>query len=92
MATHKMIANKAMTYRTRRLQADEPFEARTRRDFAALKITNKARADDGSAQDPPDEPAVADIAALRAEYQARFDKRPFMGWSADQLREKLAES
>lgn len=33
-----------------------------------------------------------DIAALRAEYQAKFDKRPFNGWDADTLREKIAEA
>lgn len=28
--------------------------------------------------------------ALRAEYEAKFGKKPFGGWSADVLREKLA--
>lgn len=86
MATHKMIANRAMTYRTRRLKADEPFEAKTRRDFAALRITKKARPDEGAEVDRDE------LAELRAEYQERFEKRPFHGWDADKLREKLAES
>lgn len=29
--------------------------------------------------------------ALREQYQQAFGKRPFMGWDADKLREKLAE-
>jgi hypothetical protein len=28
--------------------------------------------------------------ALRAEYEAKFGKKPFGGWSAEILREKLA--
>jgi hypothetical protein len=34
--------------------------------------------------------ATGDLASLRAEYQAKCGKRPFMGWDADALREKLA--
>lgn len=29
--------------------------------------------------------------ALRALYQERFGKKPFMGWDADTLREKLSD-
>lgn len=35
-------------------------------------------------------PEGDDLPGLRAQYQTKFGKRPFMGWSADQLREKLA--
>lgn len=43
----------------------------------------------GGSPDPlADEKAELD--ELRAVYQARFNKRPFMGWKADVLREKLA--
>ena len=31
-----------------------------------------------------------DLAALRAEYTEKFGKRPFMGWDADALRERIA--
>lgn len=31
-----------------------------------------------------------DLAALRAEYEAVVGKRPFMGWDAGTLREKIA--
>jgi hypothetical protein len=36
--------------------------------------------------------AASDIAAFRAEYEARFGKRPFMGWDADELRKRIAEA
>lgn len=31
------------------------------------------------------------LKALRAEYEAKFGKRPFMGWDAEALTKKLAE-
>lgn len=33
-----------------------------------------------------------DLAVLRAEYEELVGKRPFMGWDADKLREKIAEA
>lgn len=33
---------------------------------------------------------AGDVAALRAEYQTLVGKRPFPGWGADVLREKIA--
>lgn len=36
------------------------------------------------------EPPGGEAAALREQYQAKFGKKPFMGWTAEQLREKLA--
>lgn len=37
----------------------------------------------------PDDPA-GDLAALRAQYQDIFGKRPFHGWDAETLRAKIA--
>lgn len=37
-------------------------------------------------------PPLGDIAVLRAEYEAKIGKRPFMGWDADTIRAKLAEA
>jgi hypothetical protein len=33
-----------------------------------------------------------DVAAVRAEYQAKFGKRPFMGWGIKKMRQKMAEA
>lgn len=45
---------------------------------------------------PADPPAVQqhddEITALRKEYERVVCKRPFMGWGADKLREKIAEA
>lgn len=38
------------------------------------------------------EEAPDELAALRAEYQEAVGKRPFHGWDADQLREKISEA
>ena len=37
-------------------------------------------------------PEVDDLAELRAEYQDVVGKRAYHGWSADELREKIAEA
>ena len=37
-----------------------------------------------------DEAAKADLAAARADYEAKLGKKPFMGWDAKTLREKIA--
>jgi len=36
--------------------------------------------------------APDELSALRAEYQEIVGKRPYHGWDADQLREKIAEA
>ena len=33
-----------------------------------------------------------ELSELRAQYQSVFDKRPYHGWDADTLREKIAEA
>lgn len=33
-----------------------------------------------------------DIAALRAEYEAKLGKKPFMGWDAETLNAKITEA
>ena len=42
----------------------------------------------GGSEKPDD--AAGDLASLRAEYQKVFDKKPFPGWDAVTLREKIA--
>jgi hypothetical protein len=46
---------------------------------------------DGRPGGSPKPPQTADLAQLRAQYQMKFGKRPFMGWDAATLRQKLAE-
>lgn len=38
----------------------------------------------------PTAPAPEDLSALRAEYETVVGKKPFHGWSAETLREKMA--
>lgn len=40
----------------------------------------------------PTEEPVEDIAALREEYQTKMGKRAFHGWSADELRQRMADA
>lgn len=40
----------------------------------------------------PQAPEVDDVAVLRAEYHQKFGRRPFMGWDAATLREKMGQS
>ena len=42
--------------------------------------------------DPPADPVIDDIAALRAEYREKVGRGPFNGWSAETLRQKIAEA
>ena len=69
-------------YMDRALKAKDPRYARIlgklgyeRRDMVADAVP----VDDGY-----------DLAALRAEYQDKVGKKPFHGWDADALREKIA--
>lgn len=81
-----MIATKKLKYGTRRLTAGDPFEARHDRDARLLIGIGKARRAEKA------EPAKDELAELRAEYQEVVGKRPFYGWDAVTLREKIAEA
>ena len=85
-----LIATKSLRYGTRRLMAEDGFQARSR-DARLLVAIGKARyatEDAKAADDPP----LDDLASLRAEYQVKVGKKPFMGWDADTLRAKIAEA
>lgn len=88
-----LIANKSMYYATRRLQAGDAFTARSRADARALIAVGRARvaSEELNPPVPAAAPILSDLASLRAEYQAKFGKRPFNGWDADALREKIAK-
>lgn len=66
-------------YMTRALKSNEPRYARI---LSKLGYNRS----DLVAEQPG---AVIDIAELRAEYERVVGKRPFNGWSADELRAKI---
>lgn len=98
----RLIAAKPMRYGTRRLVAGEDFEAKERDANLLVRLKRatpweRAKADIPpipkalkAAVTPQPEGEVDERAALRAEYQEKFGKRAFPGWSADELRAKLA--
>lgn len=84
----KMIAQASMTYGTRRLSAGDSFEVKDGRHAIALEAVGKARSANAPAYlKLPQHDAIT---MLRAEYERIFNKRPFMGWSEVQLRQKIA--
>lgn len=83
-----MIATKDLTYATRRLKADDAFEA-SRSDARVLTALGRGRLVEGEVKKPASAPAD-ERDALRAAYQNKVGKRPFMGWDADTLRAKIA--
>ena len=85
----RLIALKSMRYATRDLRAGDAFEA-SGRDARVLVATRRARVEHETPDTPSPAP-VPEIHALRQQYQAKFGKRPFMGWDEDDLRSKLAD-
>jgi hypothetical protein len=98
----EMIATKDLKYRTRRLKAGDGFRVKNSREAKVLAHLGRAEMaananrevalDDARAQValPPLSKDSTDIGTLRAQYAEKFGKRPFNGWSAAQLQEKLA--
>ncbi len=86
-----LLAEKAMRYGTRRLVADEPFDAKGR-DARLLVAIGKARyaTEDARAGEAAPVLAKDELVALRAAYQTKFGKRAFNGWDAATLRTKIA--
>ena len=70
-------------YYTRAMRASD---TRYRRVFERLGYGRR----DMRAAEPAE--AADDLAALRAEYLRVVGKRPFMGWDAEALRQKMAEA
>jgi hypothetical protein len=92
-----MTATKAFAYAGRRLSAGDEFEA-PRQDARALAAVGRASyrtADIPAApvqkmpEPPPGPEGDNDLPALRKEYEAVFGKRPFHGWGAETLVEKI---
>lgn len=72
---------KSNSYMTRALQAKDPRFARIlgKLGYSAEKPVKPEKAEDED-----------DLAELRAEYQEKIGKKPYHGWDADTLREKMA--
>jgi len=91
----EMTAVKSFKYGTRRLLPGDVFAAKES-DARLLIAVKKAkeRRIPGRIEPPPSDlmtkvSAPSDIAALRVEYENVFSRRPFMGWDAATLREKI---
>lgn len=97
-------ALRGMRYSTRMMRAGDVFEVRPSlgRVLVALGRAIPYEAKIKPKRDPLDHDGDGrkggsvssvdpDIAALRIAYHHKFGKRPFNGWAADKLREKLAE-
>lgn len=97
----KLIANKPLTYATRRLLAGDTFEASSR-DARLLVGIKKARPHPdrvpGSIEPPPTEVGAkiaaqqpSELAQLRATYKAKTGKNAAPSWKVEDLKAKLAE-
>lgn len=80
----KMIDSKQM----RPGQSGAGYLDRQMQAGAAGSLDHDKNGQPGGSSKPAD--AAGDIAALRAEYQTALGKKPFPGWDADTLREKIA--
>lgn len=101
----KMIATRDLTYATRRLKAGDDFEAKKLRDAKLLAAIGKARYADADANPAsaryvpvdPRRPTMSDthrpadeLPALRERYESVVGRKPFMGWDAKTLSDKIA--
>jgi hypothetical protein len=97
-------AVKPLKYRTRRLLPGEDFRVKSEREARVLVALKKAeRNDNPNAKVALDDARERvglnpisrdseDIKVWRDKYADKFGKRPFNGWSIDQLKEKIAEA
>lgn len=104
MASKDLVSTgkKALRYKTRMLTAGEPLtvDGPKARLYEAMgwaepkpKRTKRPQLDhdgDGKAGGSPK--PEGDLTELRAEYVEKLGKRPFMGWDAATLREKIDAS
>lgn len=96
-----LIAKRDMRYGTRRLKAGDYFEA-SKRDAKVLAAVKRADYAPGNRM-PSNVPPIPEglkkqveqqdgeeIKGLREQYASKFGKRPYMGWDAETIRQKLA--
>jgi len=85
-----LIAVREVRYAGRNVFPGEAFEA-SDKEAKLLVAIGKAKPADISEPEVPAIPKTAeDIVALRGDYETMVGKRPFMGWDAAQIREKMA--
>lgn len=98
--TIPMTATKKLTYAGKRLAAEDDFDAKSKGDARLLAAIGKAKYRTAAVSAAPvqkatpaattDLPAPGDIRGpLREEYQRVLGKRPYPGWDAETLREKI---
>lgn len=99
----QLRATRAFPYNSRRLLPGDLFEASDRDARLLLAVRKAERVREAAIVPPPPPEVAAKIVAavgssddtlqkLRAEYEAALGKRPYMGWNAETLREKIAEA
>jgi len=89
MAHRQVIATRTGRYGTRMLTAGDEL---TLPGPAARAMIALGRAKPKREAPQADKAGASDLVALRAEYQEKLGKRPFNGWDADTLREKIADA
>jgi hypothetical protein len=104
MAHRKMIltAKGAQVYRTRMLSAGDPvtlgggdarlFEKHGWAEEAKRRARRPQLDHDKDGNEGGSASPAEDMTALRAEYEAKLGKRPFNGWDAAALRQKIADA
>jgi hypothetical protein len=86
-----VIALKRTKYGGRRYKAGEEFNVKTKQHAKILKALGYAEPYDYAPQTYSRRDMRAeDITAVRAEYETVVGKRPFYGWDAATLRQKMA--
>jgi len=100
----EMTAVKPLRYRTRRLLPGENFRVKNEQHARVLVHLKKAERNDNpntkvALDDARAKVGMApiskdsdDIKVWRDKYVETFGKRPFNGWSVDQLKEKITEA
>lgn len=81
-----ITAVRELRYAGRTIVPGESFDA-SEKDAKLLVAIGKARAAAGEAPRVPK--TEEDIVALRGDYETMVGKRPFMGWSAETIRDKM---
>jgi len=81
-----ITAVRELRYAGRTIVPGEAFDA-SEKDAKLLVAIGKARAAGEAPRVPKTE---EDIVALRGDYETLVGKRPFMGWNAAEIRDKMA--